>query len=177
MKNRDPNGLYAALNVSPGASQQEIRLAYTFLRQAYKDGRRSLDIGKIRLAHQTLGNPVERRRYDAGKPSRFARFARPDGTTHLNSVPLLIAMIAILVCVTAYTAGPFVQARFVTFDTGEDLYWKETGRPLGTVLEFAASRELSDGRRAPAYLIDMGTEADPIWFPALDLARNCKVER
>ena len=175
MKHRDPKGLYAALNISPGAGAQEIRLAYVFLKEAYKKGQRSLDIGKIRQAHETLGNPAERRRYDAGKPSRFGRFTRPDGTTPLNSVPLLIALVVIVVGVTAYTLGPLVQARFVTFNVGDNLYWTEIGQPLGTVLEIAEAHEFSARGQESAYLIDMGAGNEPIWFPARDLARNCKL--
>jgi len=177
MKHRDPNGLYAALNISPGAGAQEIRLAYVFLKEAYKKGQRSLDIGRIRLAYQTLGNPAERRRYDAGKRSRFARFTRPDGTTRLNSVPLLIALTVVMAGVTAYTLGPMIQARFVTFDVGDNLYWNELGQPLGTVLELAEAHEFSERGREPAYLIDMGAGTEPVWFPARDLARNCKPRR
>jgi len=177
VKNRDPEGLYAALKVSPGASSQEIRLAYTFFKQAYKKGRRSANIGKIRLAYQTLGTPATRRRYDAGKQSRFAALTRSDGRSRLNSVPLLIALAVILAGATAYTLGPIVQARFVTFDAGESLYWTETGRPLGTVLELAEAHEFSDSRREPAYLIDLGAGGEPVWLPAHDLARNCKPRR
>jgi hypothetical protein len=178
VKHRDPKGLYAALNISPGAGPQEIRLAYAFLKEAYKRGQRSLDIGKIRLAYQTLRSPAERRRYDAGKPSRFAGFTRPDGTTRLNSVPLLITLVVIMAGVTAYTLGPLIQAHFVTFDVGDDLYWNETGQPLGTVLELAEAHEFSDrGREEPAYLIDLGAGNEPVWFPARDLARNCEPRR
>ena len=158
----------------PGASPQEIRLAYMFLKEAYKKGQRSLEIGKIRQAYQTLGNPKERRRYDAGKPSRFSRFTRPDGTTPLNSIPLLLALVVIMVGVTAYTLGPMIQSRFVTFDVGDDLYWKETGQSLGTVLELAEAHEFSGRGRTAAYLIDLGAGNEPVWFPAHDLARNCR---
>ena len=177
MKHRDPDGLYAALNINPQAGPKDIQTAYRKLKAAYKKGERSLNIGKIRLAYETLGNPTERSRYDAGKPSRFARFTRPDGTSRLDSVPLLIALVVILAGVTGYTLGPLIQARFVTFDVGDDLYWDETGQPLGTVLERAEAHEFSERGPESAYLIDLGAGNEPVWFPAFDLARNCEPRR
>ena len=173
MKRPDPEGLYAALNVSPDASQQEIRLAYTFLKQAYKSGNRSLKIGRVRQAYKTLGTPATRKRYDDGKRSPLARFTRPDGTTPLHSLPLLIGLLLATGGVTAFTLGPTVRAWFVTFDAGQQLYWKETGRPLGTVLQLAPDHEFAQGRRGRAYQIDLGAGNEPVWLPANDLARNC----
>ena len=71
--------------------------------------------------------------------------------------------------------GPLVQARFVTFNVGDNLYWTEIGQPLGTVLEIAEAHEFSARGQESAYLIDMGAGNEPIWFPARDLARNCKL--
>jgi curved DNA-binding protein CbpA len=173
MKSRDPEGLYAALNVSPDASQQEIKLAYTFLKQAYRKGVRSVKIGKVREAYGRLGTPAERKKYDAGKQSRLPRLRRPDGTTALNSAPLLAGLALMLLVVTAFVFGPAVRARFVTFDPGTRLYWKDTGRTLGTVIKLERDHLFAEGRRGSAYQIDMGSGGEPVWFAATDLALNC----
>ena len=94
MRNRDPKGYYAALNISPGASQQEIRLAYTFLKQAYKTRRKRRD-PKVRQAYETLGDREQRKRYDEGRSSRVSLLTRRDGESRLHSVPLLV--VALLV--------------------------------------------------------------------------------
>jgi curved DNA-binding protein CbpA len=173
VKNRDSKGYYRALNVSPGASRQEIRLAYVFLKDAYKNGKKSLDISRIRLAHKTLSDPKLRKQYDAGPAPRFRLPGRPGGGSRLNSGPLLIGVVAVLLGVLVFAFD--LQAHFVTFEVGSDLYWKKTSKPLGTVLDYSQEHQFEDGPSTEAYRIELDAGGEPAWLPALDLHRNCAV--
>jgi curved DNA-binding protein CbpA len=172
VRNRDPKGHYAALNISPGASQQEIRLAYKFLKRAYQEGQKSLNLGKIQEAYETLSQPRQRKLYDPGPSSPLTR---PDGKSRLNSVPLLLTLLIVFVGVVAFAFGPAIRAHFMTFDVGADLYWKRTEKPLGVVLEHDAEHQFPDGLRASAYRIQLSSGEETVWLPALDLNRHCRV--
>ena len=173
MKNRDPKGYYEILRVSPGAGRQEIHLAYIFLRDAYKNGQKSLDITTIRLAHKTLRDPVLRRQYDSGPTPRFRLLTRPGGGSRLNSGALVVGLVVVLLGVLVFAFD--LQAHFVTFEVGSDLYWKKTSKPLGTVLDYSQEHRFDDGHGSSAYQIQLDAGGEPTWFPALDLNRNCKV--
>jgi curved DNA-binding protein CbpA len=167
VKKPDRSGYYAVLHISPDASQQEIRLAYEFLKQAYKDGRKTLNIGKIQSAYETLKDSKQRDLYDRGGSSR------PGGRSRLQSVPLLVTLLLVFSGVLAFTVGPVIKSYFTTFDAGDELYWKRTGKPLGVVLAYDAEHESDSGVTAPGYQIEIRSGDEPVWFPALDLNRNC----
>jgi len=162
MRNPDPNGHYAALNISPTATQQEIRLAYELLKQAYKGRGKKLD-AKIGAAYEVIGDPLRRKEYVKECPR---------GTSRLNSVPLLVVLLVCLLGVAAFMFAPSVIANFITFETGDALYWKSTMKPLGVVLEYDASHRFEGDTRGPAYLIE-ATAGPPMWYPAGDLNRHC----
>jgi hypothetical protein len=168
VKKRDPKGYYAALNISPDAGQQEIRLAYTFLKQAFKDGKRTLNIGLIQEAYETLSDSEQRDLYDrAGSP-------RPDGKSRLHSVPLLVTLLLIFLGVLAFAVGPVIKAHFTTFDAGAELYWKRTGKPVGVILAYDPAHEFETGAATPAYQVEIRSGEEPVWFSAWDLNRNCE---
>lgn len=168
MKNHDRKGYYAILNVSPDASQQEIRLAYELLKQARKRGRRNLDMDKIQSAYETLSDSEQREIYDRGGSSR------PDGKSRLHSVPLLVTLTLVFFGVLAFAVGPIITAHFTTFEAGDELYWKRTKKPLGTVLAYEPRHEFESGATMPAYQIEVSSGQDPVWFSARDLNRNCR---
>jgi hypothetical protein len=168
VKKLDPKGYYAVLKVGPDASQQEIRLAYEFLKQAYKDGRKGLRIGMIQEAYETLSDSEQRDLYDRGGSSR------PDGKSRLHSVPLLVVLTLVFLGVLAYAVGPVIMAHFTTFEAGDELYWKRTQKPFGVVVTFDARHEFEGGEAVPAYQIEISAGQDPVWFPARDLNRNCR---
>lgn len=173
MKNRDPKGYYEILKVSPGASRQEIRLGYVFLKGSYKNGKKSLDIATIRLAHKTLSDPKLRQQYDAGPAPRFGSRSRSAGGSRLNSSPLLVGLAVVLLGVLIFAFD--LHAHFVSFDVGSELYWKKSSRPLGTVVEYSEAHPFEDGRSLSAYRVELDTGGEPAWMPALDLHRNCAV--
>ena len=162
MRDRDPEGYYAALNVNPGASPEEIHLAYVYIKGAHAKGARGADVGKVRAAYDVLGNRRRRKEYDAD----------PSATSRLNSVPLLLVLIVALAGVLGYVLAPVLMAPYVSFDVGDELYWTKTTRPLGVVVEYADEREFPDGAQQAAYRIQSRAGLDQ-WFPAKDLNRNC----
>ena len=70
MQKSDPLGYYAALNISPGASREEVRLAYRFLKKSYLETRnRKIDISKAQAAYEMLNDPKRKSAYDRGDVS------------------------------------------------------------------------------------------------------------
>ena len=172
MGKRDPQGYYAALSVSPAASRQEIRLAYEFLKQAVKQGKR-LDIAKAQAAYETLGDRRQREQYDQGTSSR----KRSGANSRMHSIPLLLTLTVVFLGVLALALAPQLRAHLVSFDVGNDLYWRSTNKPLGVVVDFDADHEFPGGAAAPAYRVRTTSDGEPIWFPARDLNAHCGVRR
>lgn len=170
MRKRDRSGYYAVLNVHPEASQQEIRLAYGFLKQAFKDGRKGLPIAKIQAAYETLRDRGRREAYDVGGDPSLAGEPKK---SRLHSVPLLVTLLVIFAGIVAFAVGPVIKAHFTTFGPGDELYWTRTGKPLGTVVSYDKDHEFEGAAVGPAYQIETGPGQDPVWLPARDLDRNC----
>ena len=171
MRNRDPKGYYAALNIGPQASQQEIRLGYELLKQASKQRGKSLD-EKVQVAYETLGDLQKRREYDPALSPRARRGQQTGGRSRLNSTSLLVVLVLVLVGILAFTLGPTVRAHFVIFDVGDQLVWRATSKPLGELVEFDAHHVFENGTVKPAYRIQP-TAGEPVWYPAGDLNRHC----
>ncbi len=170
MGKRDPEGYYAALNVSHKASRQEIRLAYELLKQAFKKGQRNLRIGKIQAAYETLSDPRQRRQYDGGGSSSTNRRG---GKSRLHSAPLVLTLTVVFLGALAFVIAPHFRTDLVNFDVGDNLYWQSTDKALGVVLEFDDDHVFPVRAPVPAYLVQPATGKEPIWFPARDLSRHC----
>ena len=167
----DPKGYYAALNVGPKACGQEIRLAYELLKQARKQGKRNLDMAKIEAAYGVLGDVEQRRQYDVGqRPPR-----KRNGPSRLHSVRLLLAITVVLLGILWIAFAPRIRAHLVSFDVGDDLYWRSTQKPLGEVVDIDQLHEFPEGTQSPAYQVQLASGATAVWFPARDLNANCGV--
>jgi len=172
MSNRDPRGYYKALGLSSGTTQHEIRLAYTFLKDAYKQGRKSMKIGEIQAAYDILHDPVSRKEYD----SRNLSASKPEARNglRLGSRGLLAVLLLVLAGVAAWALAPEIKARTVSFEVGDDLMWSRTSKPLGVVLEFADEHSFPEGGVDSAYKIQPAS-GEAVWLAARDLRKNCKV--
>ena len=169
MKRHDPKGYYALLKMNPDASPGEIRLAYGMLEQTYKGWGKPLG-RQYREAYAALSDPEQRRLYDREPPQRFAALSRFFRNSPLNSVPLLIVLLLALLWIVGFAN---LKAHLINFETGDDLYWTSTNKPLGVVLEYDPQHRFPDTIRAPAYRIQPGSGAEPAWYAAPDVNRNC----
>ena len=168
MRKRDPKGYYTALNISPGATAAEIRLAYTFIKQSYHEEGRQVDIGKVRAANEVLSDPRARRDYDRGtaEGGRGPAWMRSLSLRQVL-VPLLgLGLLALLVIL-----GPSLRAQFRTFEPGDQIYWTENEEPLGKVLSFDREHRFPSGATVPAFEILPASGDAPVWYPARDLKR------
>ena len=177
MRDRDPERYYAALNVSPTASVEEIKLSYEFLKRAHQTGQRVAHIGRIQAAFDTLSNARSRARYDKGEGEVSTGVTRAQALAAAkavfgSSVTLGVAVV-VLVGLIALTFAPGWVAAARSFSPGDDLVWKETGKPIGRVLAFESGHEFPAGIRADGYRIQP-ENGDPIWMPAGDLKRHSK---
>jgi curved DNA-binding protein CbpA len=173
VRKRDPLGYYAALKVSPEASAVEINLSFKFLKDSYRENRRAVDIGKVQAAFETLSNPAERRKYDnGGKVRPSAAAVRRRQQVSLMSI-LLVALV-ISSGVLLFFVGPDIRAQLTGFSAGDQLYWRETGDPLGAVVTYEEHHAFPSGVVAPAFQIRPDSDGDLKWYPARDLKRHCK---
>lgn len=173
MANQDPLGYYRALHVSPGASEQEIRLSYQFLKAAYRDEGKQLDVGTIRAAFQTLTDPDERARYDGGQ-IRAPRMQAVGGTLRAQSTPVLVTVLLIAVVACMIVFGPSLKANLTEFGPGDALVWSANGMPLGTVVSVDARHEFPGGAVAKAYEIRPDRGGAVKWMPASDVERHAR---
>jgi len=171
---RDPQGFYAALNVSADASPEEIVLSYRFLKQSFHERRSKLNIGLIQEAYDTLSDREKRTAYDVLSRPGTAVVGRPRRTSsRFNSPLLLLVLIGVLVAVLAIVEGPDLRASLVSFDRGDRLSLREDGRSLGEVVAYEADHHFHNGAQAPAYMLRRADGA-VTWYPARDLARISK---
>jgi len=173
VRKRDPLGYYAALKVSPEASAVEINLSYKFLKDSYRENRKAIDIGTVQAAFKTLSDPSERRKYDNGgkvRPSAAAVRRRQQ----VNLMSILLVALVVSSGVLLFFIGPDIKAHLTSFSPGDQLYWRENGKPLGAVVTFEDHHSFPSGVVAPAYQIRTDSDGDLKWYPARDLKRHCK---
>ena len=167
MRNRDPQGHYAALNVHPDASDEEIQLAYQFLKRAHGERRGSVDIARVRAAYAQIGRREGRAFYDRRSSRRPGRSV----AGRLGATGVLSLLLAALALVLLWSFAPALRASLVHFTPGDELSLKTEGRPLGTVQRYEPDHVFHNGSRAPAYLVEPQPGAPAVWYPARDLAR------
>jgi curved DNA-binding protein CbpA len=165
---RDPQGYYAALNLSPDATAAEIRLAYNFIKQSYQEQRRQIDIGKIRSAYEVLSDPRARRRYDRGEtdgsdPMAWIRSIKPR--------QVLVPLLCVSLVVFLFLVGPSLRAQFRSFEPGDQVYWVENDEDLGKILSFDREHRFPSGAVVPAFEVLPASGESPVWYPARDLKR------
>jgi curved DNA-binding protein CbpA len=164
------------LNVSPDASGVEIRLSYELLKKSYHSERKQLDISRIRAAYQTLSHPGGRKAYDTGRAADNSKPSLDDVKRVLatHRLPIAIGLIALGIVVLLSLVGPELRANFVDFDAGDELYWVDHHRPLGTIETFEAHHKFPTGAVAPAYRVKPAEGGEPAWYPARDLERHAR---
>jgi hypothetical protein len=169
-KKSDRQGYYAALNVSPGATETEIRLAYEMSKQAHKArGRRPPP--KVREAYEVLSDPEQRKAYDVGPAPLFGFLKRPDGSSRLDSVPVLIGSVVVLIVALLFTFGAEIKLHFTQYEVGDELYWKSTSKLFGVIEAYEGEHPFADGTRMAAYRVLSVADEKPSWHPARDLHR------
>jgi DnaJ-class molecular chaperone len=173
MGTRDPKGFYAALNVGPASSQMEIRLAYKFLKSAYRDGKRFTNIGKVRSAYVTLSDPKLRAQYDGHASADVPKQKRDPSRSRIDSIPMLIGTGLMFAAAFALSTG--VLSNWVTFRVGDDLVWKQTSKSLGQVIEVDQAHEFLEAPTQEAYKIQTKSGI-ALWFPADELHRGAKAK-
>jgi len=174
MRDRDPEGYYAVLNVSYNASAEEIRLSYEFLKRARLDGKRVADIPRILAAYETLSKPATRKAYDNGDAtSHGVSLAKMLATIKpiFGSTLTLSVVIVVFLGVIGLTFAPGWMAEMRSYSPGDELVWKETGKPIGRVLTFEPGHEFAGGIRADGYRVQP-EQGEPVWMPAGDLKRH-----
>jgi curved DNA-binding protein CbpA len=171
VRNRDPLGYYAALNISPDATAAEIHISYKFIRQSCRVERRHLDIGKIRAAYETLSNPTTRQDYDNTKTAGFGALAWNRSITPRKVlVPVLVVSAVLLLIIVA----PGLRTQFRSFEPGDELYWTENSEALGKVLSFDRDHRFPSGAVVPAFEVLPASGEAPVWYPARDLKRYAR---
>jgi curved DNA-binding protein CbpA len=159
---RDPLGYYKVLNLSPGANEAEIRLAYTFLKNAWQRDRR-IPRSRIKEAYDCLSDSRQKAAYDSGKRSRGDRDMVAVGVSGAIMVALLL--FAGLIFPGFFLPNP------KPFASGTAVVRQKDQAPLGEIVRREPAHLFPNGVSGAAYLVRLadGTER---WYPTTDLENH-----
>lgn len=159
---QDPLGYYKVLNVSPGANEAEIRLAYTFLKNAWQQNR-ALPRARIREAFECLSDPRQKAAYDTGKLGR--------GDHEWLTAAIGSVVLAALVAFAGLVFPGFLLSGPQPYRSGDTLVRAADQGALGQIVRQEAVHRFPNGQTGSAYLVKHvdGTER---WYPAGDLERH-----
>jgi hypothetical protein len=110
---------------------------------------------------------------DAERRARYdRRKQRPASSVrHQVSTPgVLAVLLVLLAAILGVVLGPAIGYSFVSFETGDRLYWTAGGDFAGTVQGYEANHLFENGASAPAYLLEKA-KGETDWYPARDLVR------
>jgi curved DNA-binding protein CbpA len=172
MRDPDPERYYAVLNVSPGASAQEIKLAYEFLKRAHHAGGKVNDIPRVLTAWEVLSDPAKRKEYDEGGETNAGKLRQALKAVRagLGSKAALVVATVAFVALVGLLFAPGWVTQLRSFSPGDHLVWKANGAPIGRVVTYEPNHEFPGGVRAAGYRIQKDS-GEPVWMPARDLQR------
>jgi len=159
---RDPLGYYQVLKLSPGANEAEIRLAYTFLKNAWQHDRK-IPRSRIKEAYDCLSDPNLKGAYDAGKRSG------PDREWVAAGVSAAI-LVSLLLFAGLVFPG-FFLARPTPFEAGSLLVRQMDQTPLGEIVRRDPAHRFENGTSGSAYLVRFGDGSER-WYPTSDLENH-----
>lgn len=165
---RDPKGYYAVLNLSPNASDAEVRLAYTFLKNAWRTNRR-LDRRRIKEAFDVLSDPEQLAAY------RRSRTRRPVISPDQRIYVLGGSAAALLFLIAAFLFPGFLRPAPEAFSPGDRLLNQRTMAPLGEVMRRETGHAFPNGGTGDAYLIRL-EDGQERWFPVGDLEEHYRAD-
>ncbi len=155
----DARGYYKVLNLSPGASREEVKLAYSFLKlEAKKHGKRPQR--GVHEAYACLSDPRQKAAYD--------RWKRRSSTGPQRRIPILAGAFLVLLLVAAVVSPGFMLPGPAPHPAGTDLVAREGGARLGEVLRRETAHIFPNGKMGEAYLVRLENGSER-WFPASDL--------
>jgi curved DNA-binding protein CbpA len=165
---RDPKGYYAVLNLSPGASDAEVQLAYTFLKNAWRTNRK-IDRARVKEAYDVLIDPKTRREYQN----------RRRGSVALDRTALYgaaVGLIVVLFAVAALLFPGFLLPAAQPFTIGDRLLNATDLAPLGEVIAVEPGHVFPNGGSGDAYRV-RAHDGSEIWYPAADLEHHFRRSR
>ena len=154
----DPSGYYRVLNLSPGATDAEVRLAYTFLKNEWQMNRK-IPRARIKEAYDFLCDPNQKEAYDAGR-------AEDGGGVMLRVTGA--ALLTGLVLFWAFVFPGVLQPGRATFHAGDRLHQARVGAFLGEVVRKEEGHRFPNGAAGDAYLVRL-EDGSERWFPTTDL--------
>jgi len=156
---RDPKAYYEVLNLQPGASPSEVKLAYTFLKNAcVRDPR--LEKDRIEEAYDFLQDPTQKDDYD---------IAVVLATSPRNrSTNLGVIVVVALLLFAGFVFPGFLRPGPEPFMTGQELVSNARKTPLGEVIREEEGHRFPNGLTGPAYLV-RGEDGTERWYPKSDI--------
>jgi len=149
---------FKVLGVKPSAGADEINAAYYSLQYQC---RHLLDGGKhlkeVEHAHGMLRSYFK-------NPGKYRQAGRVKSTRRGPNFKAYCAsgIIALLLLALVLQSLPEIRARFVNFEEGEVLFWKQDDALFGTMIAFESSHGFKNGRSLPAYAIKK-PEGQVVW--------------
>ena len=159
---RDPLGYYRVLNLTPGANEAEIRLAYAFLKNAWQKDRK-IPRSRIKEAYDCLSDPKMKTSYDSGRRARVDR----DWVTVGVSGAILVALLLF----AGLIFPGFLMPRPSAFAPGSLLVRQKDQTPLGEIVRREPAHLFANGATGSAYLVRFADGSEH-WYPVSDLENH-----
>jgi len=173
-ENRDSKGYYRILRLEPDATPEQIQLSYELLEEL-PDEERGASMSDVLRAYTVLKDPASRRVYDRMRtvPTRPPRRRR---TGTLDDVRILIACCMLLVGILGFVWYPLYGNRLRSFSAGDQLVDLK-GAPFGLVVKSDERHTFPNGAAASAYLVEVHSTGELVWYPSTDLTTTCRRAR
>ena len=161
---RDPKRYYEALNLQPGATPAEVKIAYTFLSNASQANPR-IAMNRVQAAFDHLSIDKNKAKYDAGDVEAMARHERR--SIHLPGILVL----AVLFVFGGFIFPGFLLPGAPPHHSGDYLVNKLDRAPLGRIVQAEEAHAFPNGAQGRAYLVEL-TDGSQRWYPASDLEHH-----
>ncbi len=158
----DSRDYYRLLNLEPGASVEEINLAYGFLKYEWEKENKPPG-KKLQEAFECLADPQRKAAYDA-KPGRAAKAEWSRNT-------ILVGLLVALLVFAGFVFPGFLRPGPSPYHSGDRLIRRSTGQVLGDVVRRESVHRFTLGSVGPGYLVRT-PDGIELWFPANELERH-----
>lgn len=173
-KSTGARNYYTVLGLSPKASQVEIEHAYhKMIKEAHFN--RSLNRKQIELAYLILTDVAQKAMHDAmiAQYEKKLEITAKIQQKQTKKLPVqTLAKIAVVLFVIAVAFFSFRYGYYLkTFSTGDIVYYKDSHRLLGTIVEVQSNHDFGK-KRGGAYKIK-GSDGKYFWVPQTDVKASC----
>ena len=171
---REAVDYYRILRVERAASMAEIEEAYQRLKKDVRAGS-TVDASVLDRAFEELSNPRRRLKYNKRLDRERAQRRRDEllGSGLLRRTAIVVAVLS-LASIVIYVLSGSSGLLSKDLSLHDELYRKDTGELLGTIVDVATRHEFEGGNAEPGYLVRLAKDESDKWFPQQWIRYFCR---